>query len=71
MVPLRQGQFAHIRVPGSERYEAILLPETAIVTDQSQKIALVVAEDGTVGVENFARWARLRRHADHPRRFVA
>lgn len=45
------GQFAHIKVPGSEPYEAILLPETAIVTDQSQKIALVVAEDGTVGVK--------------------
>lgn len=45
------GQFAHIRVPGSEPYEAILLPETAIVTDQSQKIALVVADDGTVGVK--------------------
>jgi RND family efflux transporter MFP subunit len=45
------GQFGHIRVPGSELYEAILLPETAIVTDQSQKIALVVAEDGTVGVK--------------------
>ncbi|MGH6893989.1 MAG: efflux RND transporter periplasmic adaptor subunit, partial [Dongiaceae bacterium] len=45
------GQFAHIRVPGSEPYEAVLLPETAIVTDQSQKIALVVTEDGTVGVK--------------------
>jgi RND family efflux transporter MFP subunit len=45
------GQFAHIRVPGSEPYEAILLPESAIVTDQSQKIALVVADDGTVGVK--------------------
>ena len=45
------GQFGHIRVPGSEPYEAILLPETAIVTDQSQKIALVVADDGTVGVK--------------------
>ncbi len=48
------GQFAHIRVPGSELYEAILLPETAIVTDQSQKIALVVAEDGTVGSRSCA-----------------
>jgi RND family efflux transporter MFP subunit len=45
------GQFGHIRVPGSEPYEAVLLPETAIVTDQSQKIALVVADDGTVGVK--------------------
>lgn len=45
------GQFGHVRVPGSEPYEAVLLPETAIVTDQSQKIALVVADDGTVGVK--------------------
>ena len=45
------GQFGHIRVPGSEPYEAVLLPETAIVTDQSQKIALVVGDDGTVGVK--------------------
>ena len=45
------GQFGHLRVPGSEPYEAILLPESAIVTDQSQKVALVVAEDGTVSVK--------------------
>jgi len=45
------GQFAHLRVPGSERYTAILLPESAIVTDQSQKIALVVDGEGTVGVK--------------------
>jgi RND family efflux transporter MFP subunit len=45
------GQFGHIRVPGSEPYEAVLLPETAIVTDQSQKVALVVTDDGTVGVK--------------------
>ena len=45
------GQFGHIRVPGSEPYEAILLPESAIVTDQSQKVALVVADDGTVSVK--------------------
>ncbi len=45
------GQFAHLRVPGSELYTAILLPESAIVTDQSQKIALVVDKDGMVGVK--------------------
>lgn len=45
------GQFAHIRVPGSERYTAILLPESAIVTDQSQKVALVVDAEGNVGVK--------------------
>lgn len=45
------GQFGHLRVPGSERYQAILLPESAIVTDQSQKVALVVDAEGTVGVK--------------------
>lgn len=45
------GQFGHVRVPGSERYTAILLPESAIVTDQSQKVALVVDGEGTVGVK--------------------
>lgn len=45
------GQFGHLRVPGSERYRAILLPESAIVTDQSQKVALVVDGEGNVGVK--------------------
>ncbi len=45
------GQFAHLRVPGSELYTAIMLPESAIVTDQSQKIALTVDKDGVVGVK--------------------
>jgi RND family efflux transporter MFP subunit len=45
------GQFGHLRVPGSEKYTAILLPESAIVTDQSQKVALVVDAEGNVGVK--------------------
>ena len=42
------GQFARIRVPGSEPYQAILIPDSALVTDQSRKQVLVVKDDGTV-----------------------
>jgi RND family efflux transporter MFP subunit len=44
------GQFGRIRVPGSERYTAILAPESAVLTDQSQKIVLAVEPDNTVAV---------------------
>jgi RND family efflux transporter MFP subunit len=42
------GQFGRLRLPGSERYEAILVPDSAIVTDQSNKIVMTVMDDGTV-----------------------
>lgn len=42
------GQFGRLRLPGSELYKAILLPDSAIVTDQAQKLVMTVAEDGTV-----------------------
>ena len=42
------GQFGRIRIPGSQRYEAILIPDSAIVTDQSRKIVMTVKDDGTV-----------------------
>jgi membrane fusion protein, multidrug efflux system len=42
------GQFARVRVIGSAPYEALLLPDTAIATDQSRKIVFVVTEDNTV-----------------------
>ncbi len=42
------GQFGRIRIPGSERYEAILVPDSALVTDQSRKIVMTVKDDGTV-----------------------
>jgi RND family efflux transporter MFP subunit len=42
------GQFGRIRIPGSERYEAILIPDSALVTDQSRKIVMTVKDDGTV-----------------------
>jgi RND family efflux transporter MFP subunit len=42
------GQFARVRVLGSAPYEALLLPDTAIATDQSRKIVFVVKADDTV-----------------------
>jgi RND family efflux transporter MFP subunit len=42
------GQFGQLRLPGSPEYEAILVPDSAIVADQSNKIVLTVSEDGTV-----------------------
>jgi RND family efflux transporter MFP subunit len=42
------GQFGQLRLPGSPRYEALLVPDSAIVADQADKIVLVVTEDGTV-----------------------
>lgn len=42
------GQFGQVRIPASEPYDALIVPEAALVTDQAQKVVLTVAEDGTV-----------------------
>jgi len=42
------GQFGRVRLIGSSPYEALLLPDTAIDTDQSRKIVFVVRDDNTV-----------------------
>jgi multidrug efflux system membrane fusion protein len=42
------GQFARVRVLGSAPYDTLLLPDTAIATDQSRKIVFVVKDDNTV-----------------------
>jgi len=42
------GQFARVRLIGSSPYEALLLPDSAIATDQSRKIVFVVKDDNTV-----------------------
>lgn len=45
---LTPGQFGRIRLPGSDRYQALLIPDRAILTDQSNKIVMTVTKDGTV-----------------------
>jgi membrane fusion protein, multidrug efflux system len=42
------GQFGRVRLIGSSPYEALLLPDAAIATDQSRKIVFVVKDDNTV-----------------------
>src|SRR4029077_7987110 len=42
------GQFGRVRLIGSSPYEAVLIPDTAIATDQSRKIVFVVKDDNTV-----------------------
>ncbi|NOU05126.1 MAG: efflux RND transporter periplasmic adaptor subunit, partial [Hyphomicrobiaceae bacterium] len=42
------GMFARVRVQGSENYDAVMLPDSAIGTDQTNKFALTVSDDGTV-----------------------
>ncbi len=43
------GTFGRIRLPGSGPYEAMLIPEEAVLSDQARKIVLVVDGEGKVG----------------------
>ncbi|HZZ44153.1 MAG TPA: efflux RND transporter periplasmic adaptor subunit [Tepidisphaeraceae bacterium] len=45
---LTPGFFARLRVPGSGRYQALLIPDTAIGNDQSQHNVLVIDKDNKV-----------------------
>jgi RND family efflux transporter MFP subunit len=45
---LTPGQFGRIRIPASNRYAAMIVPEAALLNDQARKIVMTVAEDGTV-----------------------
>jgi multidrug efflux system membrane fusion protein len=42
------GMFARVRVAGTAPYRAVLLPDSVFGTDQANKFALTVTEDGTV-----------------------
>jgi hypothetical protein len=45
---LTPGLFVRVRLPGSARYEAVLIPDRAIATDQSVKFVFVVQPDDTL-----------------------
>ncbi len=45
---LTPGLFGHMRLIGSGAYQGMLIPEDAVVTDQTRKVALVVGADGMV-----------------------
>ena len=42
------GMFGRVRVPASQPYEALLVPDAAVGTEQARKYVLVVAADNTV-----------------------
>jgi RND family efflux transporter MFP subunit len=44
------GMFARLSVPGSGRYQAVLVPDTAIGNDQSQRDLLVVDKENKVAM---------------------
>jgi RND family efflux transporter, MFP subunit len=44
---LASGLFVRIRIPVSQPYQALLIPEQALATDQSIKFVYVVGADGT------------------------
>ncbi len=45
---LTPGQFARVQVPMSAPRPVLLVPDAAIITDQSRKLLMVAAADGTV-----------------------
>lgn len=45
---LKPGMFGQARLAGSGSYQAMLVPDAAIATDQGRRSVLVVAADGTV-----------------------
>ncbi|HVI51295.1 MAG TPA: efflux RND transporter periplasmic adaptor subunit [Candidatus Sulfotelmatobacter sp.] len=42
------GLFGRVRMPASGGYEALVIPEAAVLTDQSDKLVMTVVPDGTV-----------------------
>jgi RND family efflux transporter MFP subunit len=39
------GMFGKVRIPGSERHDAVLIPDSAIGTDQANKYIMVIGSD--------------------------
>jgi RND family efflux transporter MFP subunit len=45
---LTPGQFGRLGLPGSEPYQAILVPDRAVLSDQARKLVMTVDGEGTV-----------------------
>ena len=57
---LTPGQFGRLRLLGSGRYDAILLPDAAIATDQSEQYVMVVDAEGNAVRREVTTGARVR-----------
>jgi RND family efflux transporter MFP subunit len=49
---LTPGLFGHMRLLGSGAYNGMLIPEASVVTDQTQKVALIVGPDNKIAQRN-------------------
>jgi RND family efflux transporter MFP subunit len=45
---LKPGMFGHLRLSASQPYRALLVPDTAIVTDAARRVVYLVAKDNSV-----------------------
>lgn len=45
---LRPGIFGRLRLPATDRREALLIPDAAVMADQAAKMVMTVTENGTV-----------------------
>ncbi len=48
---LRPGMYGQAQLAGAAPYQAMLVPDAAIVTDQARRIVYVVAADGTTAAK--------------------
>ena len=48
---LKPGMFGHAQLAGAAEYQAMLVPDSAIISDGPRRMVLVVAKDGTVGAK--------------------
>ena len=54
---LQPGFFARVRVPGSAKYPALLIPDQAVGTDQGQKFVFVVDAQNNVEYHAGRSWS--------------
>ena len=47
---LTPGMFGRVRLLGSGAYQAMLIPDESIVTDQTRRLVYVIGQDGAVGL---------------------
>jgi RND family efflux transporter MFP subunit len=48
---LLPGLFARLRVAASDEHDALLIPDAAVLSDQSRKIVMTADDEGVVGVK--------------------
>ena len=48
---LKPGMFGHAQLAGAAEYQAMLVPDAAIIADGARRLVYVVAKDGTVGAK--------------------